>query len=488
MLFDGNNRTNAIIEFLRSPLRILKDYIPPELEGLRDRFERLPLHDITHKRYDSITKFCKLHQVSCTEYPAEKFEPMYETMIDSLLQLKFSNVKIQVTIYEGLPYEEMIQIYSCINRNTTKMNDQELFACSFAGWTYSGVIHQESLNRVIQKYYDDMNEHEHIQMKETIPVLNLFEVLAGTQILLSTDYEFIPKLNMSTSDLDVVFYLFKIMYALEKKPTLEEINEFLSKLYFACEKLNTILLRMHDPDLFPSFKRFKFLKKNILLLSILYLMKNVAIERKQCELHKAFVYHSLLLELYTDSDVNPSDKEKDIFWYRNHGVHGKERLYSKLIEGTLEFPPLIEQDIRPLLNNVLRQNISISSTRKKVYWLEVLALTAFYNQQIPSITKQTTQDRDHIIPFSLRKKSSVDICRLGNKQLIPSKVNAARRTNPITDAWILENKLMYQEYPTEEEYKKIYSGTLNDVAFHGMCERREKRYIDHILSSWIYHT
>ena len=115
--------------------------------------------------------------------------------------------------------------------------------------------------------------------------------------------------------------------------------------------------------------------------------------------------------------------------------------------------------------------------------MEALALTAFYNQQIPSATKLLKHQIDHIVPFSVRN-DQVDICRLGNKQLIPETINASRKANPITDKWVTDHKLLYQQYPTDEEYKQIYDGRLHVEPFNAMCERRERIYMDHILTSY----
>ena len=135
----------------------------------------------------------------------------------------------------------------------------------------------------------------------------------------------------------------------------------------------------------------------------------------------------------------------------------------------------------------MEENIHYVKTRKPHKWFEALALTAFYNQQVPSSTKSLEHEIDHIVPYSVRKQLSVDICRVGNKQIIPGKINTSRKTKPITDKWVTENKLMYQQYPTGEEYEAIYDGTtLHSDKFNEMCTRREHMYIEHILTSYNY--
>jgi hypothetical protein len=113
------------------------------------------------------------------------------------------------------------------------------------------------------------------------------------------------------------------------------------------------------------------------------------------------------------------------------------------------------------------------------------AYTAFYNYQIPSAIKLEPQNGDHIVPFSTRIPASmrVNICRLGNLQLITEEVNKRRGTKPITDAWIESNSLRYQHYPTGAEYTQmcVNSELTNEAVFVEMCERREQMYMNLML-------
>jgi hypothetical protein len=85
----------------------------------------------------------------------------------------------------------------------------------------------------------------------------------------------------------------------------------------------------------------------------------------------------------------------------------------------------------------------------------------------------------------------IDICRLGNLQLIPGTINEERGTNPITDAWVAEKGLLYQHYPSETDYSHICTMKRatgkgnhknkvvlqNIPAFNQMCEKREELYL-----------
>jgi hypothetical protein len=177
---------------------------------------------------------------------------------------------------------------------------------------------------------------------------------------------------------------------------------------------------------------------------------------------------------------------QDIFWYSAGGKILTNGLFKNIKSRTFQMPTITDKCIRDSLYMIIQKNVHYTKTRKPIKWFEALALTAFYNQQIPSNTKLLTHQIDHIVPFSFQTQGSVDICRLGNKQLIPDSINSSRRIKPITDKWVSENKLLYQQYPSGEEYEKIYNGKLQREPYNAMCERRENMYIDHVISSYKY--
>jgi len=235
-----------------------------------------------------------------------------------------------------------------------------------------------------------------------------------------------------------------------------------------------------------GFDKFHKIKKTPVIISILYLLyDSSSIQVKKQYIHKSIIYHSILVELYTEISIIPEDRVCDLFWGGRSG--SKPAIYKDLMGQTFKAHDITRERLRDLLYAVIKENVYDVKTRKSYKWFEALALTAFYNQQVPSNTKLLEHEIDHIVPYSFRKQLPVDICRLGNKQIIPGKINASRKTKPITDKWVTENKLMYQQYPTGQEYEAIYDGTtLHSDKFNEMCTRREHMYIEHILTSYAY--
>lgn len=483
MLFDGNNRTNAILDFYHKPLSLFQEVIPDEFEHIKQLLRDTHLNVLLKKKY-TYPKFCKDNKCTpnATCDPIQ-IEDLWDGMIDFLDNLNFAKVRIQITVYDRLTNEEMQHIYQSINRGGMVLTEQDLLASSLANQQYDDI--PSNIISSINDYYDDMNQEERLQMTESVNRLNLFEILMGLQILLHETYGFIPEPN-ATKDLDIVFYIWKLQHGFAHVASTEQVIQFIKSIQDACADLQDILNRMYDTSF--GFHKFHRIKKTHVITSILYFLYDVSeIQVKKQYIHKAIMYHAILVELYTDDSISPEDRARDIFWRVSGGSVLSAGVYKQLMTRTFEARDITKDRLRDALHAVMKVNIHYVKTRKTHKWFEALALTAFYNQQVPSNTKLLEHEIDHIVPYSVRKQLQVDICRVGNKQIIPAKINASRKTKPITDKFVTENKLMYQQYPTGEEYAAIYDGTILHVdKFNEMCTRREQMYIEHILTSYHY--
>jgi hypothetical protein len=384
-------------------------------------------------------------------------------------------------VYDNLSNEEMQHIYQSINRGGMILTEQDLLASSLANQQYDL---SSEITSAINEFYEDINLSERLLMTEEVIRLNLFEALMALQTILHKHYRFIPEPNV-TKELDIVFYIWKLLHGFINVPSNDQVTQFITSVQGACSELQDILNRMYDP--YIGFDKFQKIKKTHVITSILYLLyDSSSIQIKKQYIHKAIMYHAILVELNTDESIKPEDRARDIFWRVSGGSVLSTGLYSKIMGRTFRAPEITPELIRIELHKVILENISYSKNRKPTKWFEALALTAFYNQQVQSNTKLLAHENDHIVPYSFRKQLHFDICRPGNKQISPGKINASRKTKPITDKWVTENKLMYQQYPTGEEYAAIYDGTLHLEKFNEMCTRREQMYVEHILTSYNY--
>jgi hypothetical protein len=205
------------------------------------------------------------------------------------------------------------------------------------------------------------------------------------------------------------------------------------------------------------------------------------------------LYHELCSTNIEESDQWDLLRKKDILKYVSGGQE-IPTLTKKIKTQFIEFETTIptEQDIKKIINFILDKennliNNKIDGSKRKTYTkLNIIAYSAFYQLQIPPYFKEQNQDCDHIIPYSVienDKQQKYNINRLGNLQLIPSKMNKDKSNNPITDKWIKDNNLQYQDYPSELEYNEICKDVkiINIIKYNEMCEKREKLYIEMIL-------
>jgi hypothetical protein len=193
---------------------------------------------------------------------------------------------------------------------------------------------------------------------------------------------------------------------------------------------------------------------------------------------KEMMYTMLLIHY-----LCPEDKSKthDILRWRPGGKEMPKLLKDIKDCKTLDVTYTREKTLEILLLSII---IQPTEDRKDTTLLEMFALTAFFQQNVPEKVKQLPHDIDHIVPFSL--EGDYDKCRLGNKQIIPASINRARGVKPITDKWICDNDLTHQYYPSEEVYAGVCQGkVVNADAYNAMCETREKMYLDNILKNCI---
>jgi hypothetical protein len=276
------------------------------------------------------------------------------------------------------------------------------------------------------------------------------------------------KLVKPKKEIDIVFILFENKYKdfTTKKP----IQEFIDEVMRACAFLQDVL----DSMFHICFHKIPQMKKNTALTCLSMILYG--------EPTKEMMY-TVLLNHY----LCPDEKLKtyDVLSGRPGGHETP-----KLLKMIQERQPLDVTYTREKTKEILLLSITIQPTedRKNRTLLEMFALTAFFQQNVPERVKLLPHEVDHIVPFSFSSDYDLqyDKCRLGNKQMISKDINRKRGVKPITTEWIRVNDLTHQYYPSEEEYAAVCQGDyVNVYAYNTMCEKRETMYIELILQNCI---
>jgi hypothetical protein len=239
---------------------------------------------------------------------------------------------------------------------------------------------------------------------------------------------------------------------------------------------------------------YQHLSKNTTLIFLTYIAtakrNGIANDTIQNTLVRVILWHDVLHGLSQEGKDALATRLNttlvDDIQYKAGGNTIPDKLRRILSRGEFEYVP-DDQALTTLLTIAMEESVlpspvpTMRKSRKPITRFKAFAFTAFYNYQIPSAIKLEPQNGDHIVPFATRVPASmhVNICRLGNLQLITEEANKRRGTKPITDAWIATNNLRYQEYPSGAEYAQmcVNSELRNEAVFIRMCERREQLYM-----------
>ena len=487
-IFDGNNRGNAIVEFCKTPLDFLPETIPTEFVFAEHVLRQIPLksfvngidengkkRDFTYQRFKNMSNDVPDGNTS----QGISYQSLWEDMIETIKTWNFFNLKVSYVIYYNLSHEEMCSIYESINSGGKVLTKQELLASITASNVYT---HEDipndyhRLKKTIETYYDAMNKTECFQMNEEIASMNTYELLLALQLVLSEKYSFM-KLVVKKTEVDIVFTLYENRYGQFTEK--ENMQEFIDILTHACEFLEEVLHRLCDTSLCVNKKQEKmkeFLKNTTLvcLTIILYMKPTIP-----------FMYTVVLIHHLCNNkkeEVKVHKETDDVLRNSREGGRIIPQLLKKIKDTKKIDVVYTREKTRDIL--LLCMTNQPTEARKPITALEIIALTAFFQQNVPEKVKQLPHDIDHIVPFKF--EGNHDKCRLGNKQIIHSAINKARGVKPITKKWIMANDLTHQYYPSEEEYAEVCQGeVVNEDAYNTMCEKREKMYVDIILQNCI---
>ncbi len=476
-LFDGNNRANAILDFMLAPLKLFPELIPDSLSEFRSFIEELSLQTLTQPRYGLIDFFDYVRENRSDEALPEVTKALskeFDKMLVTICDWKFSEVQLSTTIEYDLTDGDMCDIYTAINTGAKVLTKQELMAGSTFRIKFERSDLPDYFDRLtgyISDYYGKMSDNEKLTMEESgTERLTLFEVLVSFQMLLAETYEFIPNYT-GEKDKDIVFSMYEILGGTFDSDGSSRVYAILKDIEYGIEGIRQAYDELYDPALMGQIKMKSYYpgaKKGCCIMMCLFLIHNRGNDI-MADFRRMVVFHDLLAR------YEHKDRYSDPLAYVYGGGYIKAMAKKLAEHKRFDSMPSVD-DVVALFRELLRDR-EPAAKRKPIDRVKALAYSAFYNYGIPSHRKAEPHDVDHIVPFKTEGKEEVDICRLGNLQLIPASVNRSRGRKPITDKWVAENDLIYQHYPSGQQYETICSGKLLSERYNEMCERREELYI-----------
>lgn len=493
-VIDGNNRCNAIINFVLQPLKYKKDWIPTEFsEILIKNLESYSLNTLLSYRY--LSKLCKDMNISY-EFNSEHDE-LFGQLLDKLNNIKFMEIAIPVSVFTNLDFIELCNIYEQVNINGKHLTKQEILACttSYILYKHCEISNFNDINSEINKYYNNMTTNEVLSVtNSTTDALNLFEILLGFQIYLSNNYTFIPdNCDKKENELDFIFRLYELEYD-NFKTKQNTLNDFIIDCIEYIKEIQHIINKFYNSYInYGRIKKLtdKKIPKNILILLFTYWRVNKTNPNTKQHIKHILLYHTLFTMIDSKLDKLKIEyfKQYDSIQYTAVGSY-IPNLVKKLKENkSFDNIPTID-NIKEILLYVVQTHIKCITVKPKVRQpyspFKLLMLSSFHDICVPRAMEKDIKNVDHIIPQATDYNGfSIDIDRLGNLQLIDDTSNKSRGKRPITNAYIDKFNLRYQHYPTEIEYNNITDSNkiLSINAFNEMCNKREQYYMDTLIKN-----
>ncbi|MBA43092.1 MAG: hypothetical protein CMF62_03670 [Magnetococcales bacterium] len=532
---DGNNRINAIINFIEQPLYILNEKFNDEIRNLR---KFLSMEIINNLSYNTLSKFRRLNDLhSISKYIEKLSRDEYNELEDTLIvvqkKLLFpdestftESVYLNINIFSNGNSDDYNNIFTSINTHSSSLSENELLASLLytqnIEFDTTTNVHNFHIKKEIKKYYNERDVGEVLitSPNDFTKEINIFDFMIGLQNYLSRD-EIIPVYNASS--LGLIFKIFKIIKNISKINQNSFDNFNFINFTNLMIKMNNILKKIFEKiftkklnnKLFGSeFKVFSLITNNnlyFLCISILSLIK-LKIEEKDIvkKLHIAILYHIYVIHLTRKSSLDDEDeeddddililKDKDSFKYMSGGSH-VDLICKKIYDSEPNYLyKMIDKNIyRKLLNKVIEKNIinkdKESNKRGKRRNLNIIHKTfysMFFKSKVPYDMINNEFSIEHIIPFSTKFNGELDLDRIGNLFPISLNYNKQRSNKHIGNYKHICNDyydLFLNKLCTEDEYDKIiYYKTktkpimMNNEEYKKLCIKNEKYLIDEILN------
>lgn len=507
VLIDGNNRMNAVMNFLDAPLELLDELLSDDFtqesknimksvslkdimdRSLNDLFEKSNNKHVIKKNYEIATK-----KVLRDEYTKIK---------ECLREMDIQNVKFPITEFSSVTETEMVKLYEGLNKTGVDLSEQDILASttSFHIYMPGEIENYDTLREIIDEYYNDVNSNEVLEIKVERDHMNLYQILMAFKILSVRTFEKVIKpANTKVIGLEFMFQWYKQIFGgFNEAISAEELNGFMARTTEILQFLDDVYARMFITDLWNIANKSDYdikLKKTMITLIFIYLYKNMSDERKI--IIEACIYYHEILSCFPIGAKTRADENISIFKAK-HPLNmiledhkgAKIRSLSLESEIDIEMPDyeMFEEMIYYCLSSHLKPAIRAPMRRKKPARIKIILMSNYFRTMVPHSMLNRKKDVEHIIPFSskfpLKDKKGMDIDRLGNITMIDRKINNARGDARITDDFIKKNNLKYMLYPSEDEYNEIVSDTKKIFSiekYNNMCEKREKEYVDALIN------
>ena len=531
---DGNNRINAIKNFMDRPFEIFSEYLTDlkvyidtldlqheDKNKLKKIFDELTYNEIMNFKYNKYFIENKLEDLynSKLKIHRDEFDPHIEKIQEKLKVNGIDNfdstVKINVNLFEGYNTDELCKTFEDINKYNSKLTETELLACrlhNICNFTINNKPFETELYQRIKEYYKDKSNQEVLECYEFEEInVNAHDFIVGFQNLCNNKYSFIDKTDVD--GMSLFFKLWKALYnSFIDTFTTKNVNDFIEKINDSCDILqNTISNIFTDKISNKLFNntcqdKLKTLKKNNLFMLISSILgfkkkneqKSIIIEH----LEKCLIFHFFITDI-KEKDVREDLKNYDSIIHRAGGGY-----IENIVKNLLSNPETISNKLtQELFNKLLNKLFNESNSphirkldndknkndkRRKIKFFEKTLMFYYYKEKIPTNLLNNEFSIEHIMPNSSEWNGVLDKDRTGNLIPIISNINSQRGNKHINSYKKIREGNQFCEFikdiiPNDDVYDNIIQHDKkptikNNEKYNEMCEKNEKTYKENFIN------
>lgn len=533
-VIDGNNRINAICDFLNCPYDIFSKKYYIEILDYIDKLEQ-------DKMEDSTKEICKNKIKGLTYKELSIFSRLDDIMPDKSIDTIHNNIirdieKLLITIQkklrssDGLPYDtsikliinqfengtnkEYCEIFEDMNKYSNTLSQNELLAAMlFEG---NIIICKEDLKcNIIQKikeYYDNRGNDEVLEtytMELNYEMeISPYDFIVGFENYCSEKYEIFEYFKSEGTAL--FFKIFGYLYKSIQKEnfTEENVNDFIEKILFSCDIISnaykSIMPKNINDNIFNVSSKnntCKLIAKNTLAILFIAVISNqlkISKENIIKEVKKALIYNTLCSTTYLK---NITDEIKQYIKSHNKleyvaGISHIDSTCKSILEtDTMKIFNITKEQFEKLLNECLNsclnekeiKNKESSRKRRTLNLFDKILVSNFYNKKMSNFYLNNIYSIEHISPFSSRweDNTSLDIDRLGNLFPTLDSLNRSRQNTNLEIYYKPEyidftkniDELLPKNYDTINSYKDRKTTIIDTNKYNEYCSINEKLYI-----------
>ena len=513
---DGNNRINAIITFLETPLLIYPDYLNHLITLLnkiiketakiteveRDKF----INFIKNLNYHTITR---LTQFKCLYEKEDEIKLILEKICQKIddynnVETEFFNIKkkllldnadnfdqtviININIFKEATFEELCMIFQSINKHNHSLSKTELLASTlvekYIQIENNDTVITHGVIKAIKDYYETKQENEAITSSEFDETkINSFDIMVGLQNYCSIISDQVVPAVIPSDDISLYFKVFRQLHNSENKIdgletnnfTQKNINTFISNTIQSVEIINSSINKIFNNKINERLfnkscrSRTSLLGKNnlfIIIISIIMdLKKKMDIQQIVNYTTRAILYHLLLKDIKDIDNIALFTKD-DIFHYEAGGGYIESQA-NKIMNGELDTSQLItKENFTEVIKIIIEKNNepvileNKKTTRRKLKFIDHCLTSFYYNKYVSNIyIDDNKYSIEHIIPFSSSWENTeeIDIDRIGNLIPIIDSLNRGRSNSHIdyyekNDSTFVS---LLKNIPNKEKYDTI---------------------------------